>query len=774
MQVPARDQQYLRFGSFTLDLVSREIKNNGHRIHLQEKPFQVLSILLKRPGKLVTREELRQELWPADTFVDFEHSINTAIKKLRDALDDHAEEPLFIETLPKRGYRFVAQLEGTIEEDAESAPLTENIASATRPIRKGNRWYALLGVVGFAVVAMVVGPNLGSVRDRLVPKKISEQDTIVVADFSNTTGDPVFDDTLKEALSISLKQSPFLNVLPEREVAATLRRMARPADTELTHEVVRELCQRAGSKAYVAGSIAKLDSEYALGLKAVNCQSGKLMAQELTTVAAKEDVLNALSRATSSLRTKLGESLPSVQKFDVPIEVTTSSLDALKNYSTGVAVGHEQGDAPSIPFLKRAIELDSDFPMAYASLASAYVNLNQPSLGLEYATKAYQLRNRASEREKLRISAIYFYGTGEVEKEAQTYELWITDYPRDFPPYANLGAIYKDMGQYDKALPKLQEAVRLAPDNVFEWTNLGTVYFNLNRLDEAKATFDQALANKLDGGFLRRDMYSLAFLRGDTTQMEQQLNWALGKPGDEDLLLATQSDTEAYYGRLNKARDFSRRAVASAVRADSKEAAASWQVDAALREAELGNAVRARNGAKGASALSPGRNVKAATALVLAQTGDVLRAQKLAQELEKDYPSYTMLKVYWLPVINATIELGRGNPSQALGQLEATAPYELGNQEALFPAYVRGQAYLLAHNGTAAAAEFQKVLDHRSIVLNDVTGSLAHLEIGRAYAMTGNAAKARAAYQDFFTLWKDADPGIPVLKQAKVEYAKLQ
>ena len=608
-------------------------------------------------------------------------------------------------------------------------------------------------------------------------KPLTEKDTVVLADFDNKTGDAVFDDALKQALSVELGQSPFLNVLSGRKVSETLGMMGRPANEPITLDVGRELCLRTGSKALLGGTISSLGSHYLIDVNAVACSTGDTLAKEQGEATSKEDVLKTLSRTSSSLRTKLGESLPSVQKFDVPIEATTSSIEALKNYSMGIAVYREKGEAASIPFYKRAVELDPNFPMAYADLAEAYGNLGQPSLALEYATKAYRLRDRVTELEKLRISATYFYATGELDKEAQTYELWTANYPRDPDPHGSLGVNYINMGQYDKALAECQEALRLSPGDVSNYSNLGAAYLGLNRLDEAKGSFDQALAHKLDSEFLRGNMYLLAFLQGDAAQMQQQVAWAAGKPGVEDLLLTAQSDTEAYYGRLSKARDFSRRAVASAVRADSKESAAYWQVNAALREAELGNTASARQGVTAALALSPGRNVKVAAALTLARIGNVPRAKALAEELEKNYPTDTLLKLYWLPTINAAIELSRGDSSQALVDLEAAAFYELGEAgfiNYLYPAYLRGQAYLLSHNGTAAAAEFQKMLDHRSIVGNFVTGSLAHLQIGRADVMAGDIVKAKAAYQDFLTLWKDADPDIPILTQAKAEYAKLQ
>ena len=607
---------------------------------------------------------------------------------------------------------------------------------------------------------------------------LTDRDTVVLTDFDNKTGDAVFDDALKQALAVELGQSPFLNVLSDRKVSETLAMMGHPTNQRITEDVGRELCLRTGSTALLGGTISSLGSHYLIELNAVACSTGDTLAKEQGEANRKEDVLKALSRASSSLRTKLGESLPSVQKFNVPIEATTSSLEALKSYSMGIVVGREKGEAPSIPFLKRAIELDPNFPMAYAGLGIVYSNLLQRSLAVEYATKAYQLRDRVSEREKLRISANYFLATGEVDKEAQTYELWIANYPRDSVPHGDLGADYVNIGQYDEALAEFQETLRLAPDNVSNYATLGSTYLILNRLDKAGATFDQALAHQLDSGFLRQYMYLLAFLRGNAAQMEQQVAWAGGKPGDEDVLLSMQSDTEAYYGRLSKARDFSRRAADSAIRAYSKETAALWQLNAALREAELGNTALAEQGITAALALSQARDVKLFAALTAGRSGDAPRARALVEELEESYPTDTIMKLYWLPTINAAIELNKGNSSQALKYLEAVAPYELGTADTfinyLYPAYVRGQAYLRTHNGTAAAAEFQKMLDHRGIVQNFVTGSLAHLQIGRAYAMAGDTAKAKAAYQGFFALWKDADLDVPILKQAKVEYANLQ
>jgi eukaryotic-like serine/threonine-protein kinase len=651
------------------------------------------------------------------------------------------------------------------------------VKAAAVPAAGGRKLWKIL-IPAAVVVAGLTG---GALYFRSRPAApLTEKDTVVLADFTNTTGDPVFDDALKQALTVDLSQSPFLNILSDRKTSETLQLMGRSSDERITPETAREICLRTGSKALLKGSISRLGSQYLVGLEAVNCGTGDRLAKEQADASSKEDVLKALGRAGGSIRTKLGESLASVQKFDVPIEATTPSLEALKAYSMGIKAGREKGEAGAVPFFKRAIELDPNFAMAHAALGVTYGNLGQPSLSAASLGKAYDLRDRVSEKERLRISAAYYaFGTGELEKEAQTYELWIQSYPRDALSHTNLGDNAHALGRYEKAVAETQESMRLEPNDVVAYENLGQDLMALNRLVEAKATFEQALARKLDGGLLRWWMYYLAFVRGDSAQMEQQVTWGSGKPGDEDPLLSAQSDTEAYYGRLAKAQEFSRRAVDSAIRADSKETAALWQVNAALREAEFGDVTSAKRTVAAAMALAPGRDVKVLAALTRARSGDTGGAKALANELEKNFPSNTVLKLYWLPTLKAAVELNSGNSAQAIVLLEAAAPYELGEPPpfqlgTLYPAYLRGQAYLLAHKGTAATTEFQKFLDHRGIVLNQPIGALAHLQLARAYAMSGDTSRAHAAYQDFFALWKDADPDIPILKEAKAEYAKLQ
>jgi serine/threonine protein kinase/Flp pilus assembly protein TadD len=649
-------------------------------------------------------------------------------------------------------------------------------------VGRGKLWRVAVPAVVVLVAALIAGGLYWRSRSAAPAANsapLAEKDTVVLADFTNSTGDPVFDDTLKQALSIQLGQSPFLNILSDRKVEETLHLMGRPSNERITRDVARELCVRTGSKAIVLGSISSLGGQYVIGLDAVGCSTGDTLAQEQEEAAAKQDVLKALGKAASNLRAKLGESLATIQKFDVPVEATTASLEALKAFSMGITTFRTKGNAEAIPFYKRAIELDPNFATAYASLGLVYGNLGQASLAAENIKKAYDLRDRVSEREKYRISAAYYDTvTGEEEQATQVYELWAKSYPKDKVPPGNLGVIYTELGQWDKALAATLEGERLQRDAI-GYGNLADCYLALNRLDDAQETIQEAQEHNLASDFLHLAIYQLAFLKGETAEMQRQVAWAAGKPGSEDLLLSFQSDTEAYYGRLTSARDFSRRAVDAAVRNNSKESAAIWQVNAALREAELGNLAAAKQDVAAALTLSPGRDVKMLAALALARSGETARARTIVAELEKSYASQTLLKVYWLPTIKAAIELNGNNGAQSLVYLEAAAPYELGDPPqfqlgTLYPAYIRGQAQLMAHNGAAAAAEFQKLLDHRGIVVNFVTGALARLGLARSYALSGDTAKAKTAYRDFFTLWKDADPDIPLLKEARAEYAKLQ
>jgi eukaryotic-like serine/threonine-protein kinase len=660
-----------------------------------------------------------------------------------------------------------------------STPLVPRVA-------QGRLWAAvptwIVVVAAIVVVALIAGGfywRSRSASPAASATPLTEKDTVVLADFDNSTGDAVFDDALKQALAVELGQSPFLNILSDRKVVGTLKLMGRPATDRITREVAGELCLRTGSKAFILGSISSLGGQYVIGIDAIGCSTGDTLAKEQEQAANKQDVLKALNAAAAKLRTQLGESLASVQKFDVPVEATTPSLEALKSLSLGVSTFRAKGNAEAIPFYKRAIELDPNFAVAYASLGVVYNNLGQASLAADNLKKAYDLRDRVSEREKYRITSMYYQtATGEIEQATQVYEMWAKSYPQDAVPAGNLAVTYGILGQYDKALQESKEAMRLEPTAI-GYADLASFYLIDGQMDKAEETVREAEKNNLEGDLLHWFIYQMDFVKGDRAGMEREVAWASGKPGIEDALLSYQSDTEAYYGRMTQARDTSRRAVDAAVRSDAKESAAIWQVNEALREAEFGNVALARQDVTAALKIAPGRNVKLLSALALARTGETAQAKSLADELEKNYPSETVLKVYWLPTVHAALDLDANDSTKALESLEAAAPYELGEPEqfqlgTLYPVYMRGLAYLAAHNGSAAAAQFQRILDHPGITVNFPTGALARLGLGRAYAMSGDKEKARSAYQQFLTLWKDADPDVPILKEAKAESAKLQ
>jgi eukaryotic-like serine/threonine-protein kinase len=769
--------QIIRFGAFEANLQTGELRKHGLKVPLQGQPFQVCAILLQQSGKLVTREELRKKLWPEDTFVDFDHGLNTAITKIRIALGDSAENPRFIETLPRRGYRFLAPAEGigttpTLADKAVSSspvPLPQNTVVP--------RLWTLF-IPATVILLVAIGGTL-YFRWRHSAIHLTEKDTIVLSDFENMTGDPVFDGTLRQGLSVQLEQSPFLGLVSDQRIRQTLRLMEKPDETKLTPEISREVCQRTGSKAVIDGSIAQIGKQYSLILKAVDCSNGESLTSTEVEANDKNHVLGALGKAASEIRNKLGESLNIVQKFDTPLEqATTSSLEALQAYSLGWKIQVIQDDSvAAVPYFQRAIKLDPNFAMAHALLGTCYGNIGQRSLAAESTKKAFELRERASEREKFYIDGRYYVIiTSDLEKARQGYELWARIYPRDIVPPGMLGVIYMNVGQHDKALEQTREFLRLSESGM-AYSNLVEDYINMNRLEEAQATAREAQAKKLYSPILYYSLYLLAFLQNDAAGMAQQVDWAAGKP-EEAGMLAFQASTAAYSGQLRKAREYSRRAVALAQDSEENEVAAGYEGAVAWREAIFGNAAEAQQRAAAVLRLSapPLALVDAQywAAQAWALSGDEVRAQALADDFAKRFPEATKVRFIWLPTINAQLALNRNDPLRAIELLQTGAPVELGSIGGLYPVYLRGEAYLAAHQGSEAAAEFQKIIDYRGIVRNSPIGALAHLQIGRAYSLQGDSAKARAAYQDFLTLWKDADPDIPILKQAKAEYTKLQ
>jgi len=676
-------------------------------------------------------------------------------------------------------YQSAAEIRADLQRlrrDSESSRTAVDADEAKLKLaRKSVRWVEVTGATVLVVALTVGGWWILSRKTHALTAK----DTIVLADFANATGDTVFDDTLKTALDVSLQQSPFLNVLPDSSVAKTLQLMTRPTDTKITPEVARELCLRAGSKAYIAGSIATLGTQYVLGLKAVNCQSGDTLAQEQVTATAKEKVLDALGEAASKLRGGLGESLESVQKFDAPLEqATTPSLDALKAYSTGVTILHQRGDLAAIPFFQHAIELDTNFAMAYAALGARYGNISKPELGDDYTRKAFELRDRTSEWEKFYLSADYYSTIGQLEKAAEIGKLWAQTYPNDLQSHGFLGSNYMWLGQFDKAL--LEDLVlQKIPNDLNGLEALIGDYMALNRFDEATST-----SKKLES--LAPDVphnctYRLGFVRGDASEMQHQLALAKAAKEDPQMIGSAVADTSAYGGRINK------QTAIQMTTSDSEPAAIS-QLKTALWEAEFALPDAARRDAREALANAPTRYVRILAALALARAGDILAAEKLTMKLEKAYPSDSLIRLYWVSSIQASLELSRNNSAHAINLLQSAANVELSTDylflgATMYPAYLRGLAYLALSRGPEAAAEFQKIIEHRGLVANCPLGALAHLQLGRAYALQvqsmqgaeaeGTRAKARAAYQDFLTLWRDADPDVPIFIAARAEYAKL-
>jgi eukaryotic-like serine/threonine-protein kinase len=667
-----------------------------------------------------------------------------------------------------------------IQADLRQVSPPEIIRVKTNPAALSRERTRTRRVAAALVVLICAGLIAGAFYYRAQrAKRLTEKDTIVLADFSNSTNDPVFDGTLKQGLSIALSQSPFLKILPESKVRSTLRLMTKPADAALSGDSVSEVCQRSGSKAYVAGAIAALGTEYVIGLQAVNCQIGETLAEEQVTAKSKEEVISALGRAASGLRQKLGESISTIKKFDVPLrEATTGSLDALKEYTLGGQVENQKGAVAAIPHYEKAIALDPSFAKAYSGLATLYFDAGESSLAAKYATKAYELRDRGTDLEKVQIdSAYHSFVTGDLQKVAEAYQLWSDLRPQSPSPHVNLGFIYTQMGQNEKALTETLQGLRLGQDGEV-YSNTISAYIALNRLKEAKATFAEAESGHFGMPVDHNNLYLVAFIEHDRQAMAREAAAVAGQPGVEDQSLYFQSCTQAYFGKLKEARELSRRAFDSAIRADQKETAAGYRADAAMREALFGNFSEAEREVRNTLDASSGQDLKAVVALAYAFAGDRKRAQSLADDLASKFPENTLVQMNYLPAIRGQIAVDAGNPEGAIELLKPARPYEIGQPAQatminLYPVFVRGEAYLAIHDGGAAAAEFQEVLNQPGMVLNEPIGVLAHLGLARAYAFQGEKEKARLASQEFLTLWKDADPDVPVLKQALAENAKL-
>jgi DNA-binding winged helix-turn-helix (wHTH) protein len=772
-----------QFGLFEVNAASGELLREGKRIRLQDQPFRLLLVLLENAGRIVTREELQRRIWQENTFVEFDSSLRVAIRKLREALGDYAENPVYIETIPRRGYRFLVpavRRSDSVDEVAEGQRAPAAAPRRAERTRSRNWIFVVLGVAFVAGAALAFRFLFHGRRE------LSEKDTVVLADFVNSTGDPVFDGTLRQGLAVQLEQSPFLSLISEERIQQTLRLMGQPADARLTAEVAREVCQRTASAAVLEGSIASLGSQYVLGLRANRCGTGDVLDEEQAQAARKEDVLSALSQIASKFRTRVGESLATVEKHNTPLaEATTPSLEALKAYSTALKVAQSSGDEAALPLLRRATEIDPQFAMAYAQLGTSYASVGESVLASENVSKAYQFRDRASDAERFFITASYdLQVTGNLGKAEQACEVWAQTYPRDVTPHSFLsGFIYPVFGKYEKGVEEGRKTVELDPDFAIGYSVLTYNYIYLERLEDAEGTLQRASGRRkleIPDSLVQR--YEIAFLRGDKAGMERAAALGNGESGAEDWLSDQEALALAYSGHLQEAKIMSRHAADVARQSAHGERAALYETGAALWEAFCGIEPSATRNAIAALETSKGRDEEYGVAFALALSGDSSQSQTLADDLERRFPEDTAVRFGYLPALHAVLALNHGEPAKAIELLQVAVPYERGAPPssffaffgALYPVYVRGEARLAAHQAAEAAAEFQKILDHRGIVVSDPIGALAHLQLGRAFALSGDKTKAKTAYQDFLALWKDADPDIPIFKEAKKEYAKLQ
>jgi DNA-binding winged helix-turn-helix (wHTH) protein/tetratricopeptide (TPR) repeat protein len=765
-------EQLYQFGPFKVDPARETLLKEGVAVPLTPKTFQILLVLVRHGKEVVTKDDLMKTVWP-DTFVE-EANLSRNIFMLRKALGETAQDHRYIVTVPGRGYRLAESVHLVPgQEFAIAAASHTKVQIDVRETRPW-KWIALAAVV----LLMIAGGLWRLLSHRQAV--LSAKDTVVLADFANRTGDPVFDETLRQGLAIQLRQSPYLSLISDQRISHMLRLMGRRPDAPLNSEVARGVCERTGSTAILEGSITPIGNQYVLTLLAKSCRTGEVLDQEQVQAAKKEDVLNALGQIASRFRNRVGESLATIQEHNAPLaEVTTPSLEALEAYSTGWKLHTSHGAMAALPLLKRAVEIDPNFALAQATLAREYADLDESDLSAERATLAWQSREHATDREKFYITASYEgLATGNLEKARQNDEAWASTYPREPVPHSLLsGYPNKAAGRYEQAIIEAQKAIELDPDFAIAYYNLAVNNVYLDRMPEAENVLRRVAGRGIEIDEFLMLQHDIAFLKGDEAAMEQVVARARERSGGDTWISNKEAFALAYTGQLQKARSLTRRAVDQAVQEGQPERAGLWEAGASLREAFFENASQATQKATAALDHSNNREVQFGAVLALAMSGDARRAVALADDLEKRFPEDTVVHFGYLPVIRARIALNQRNPAKAIELLQTAGPYELGASRllfgALYPIYVRGEALLVANQGAEAAIEFQRILDHRGVVGSDPIGALAHLQLGRAFSLTGDKAKAKAAYDDFFRLWKDADPGVPILKRAHTEYLAL-
>jgi DNA-binding winged helix-turn-helix (wHTH) protein/tetratricopeptide (TPR) repeat protein len=775
-EAPERKKAY-EFGPFRVDPEKEILFRENQPVPLTPKTFQILLVLVRHSQQVVTKDDLMKAVWP-DTFVE-EANLSRNIFMLRKALGETSQQHRYIITVPGRGYRLAESVRLVPEQEMNVAAASQARMQVQVTDETAWRRIALAAVSAIAAGVIVFGLLRHPTRG------LTEKDTVVLADFSNSTGDPVFDGTLRQGMAVQLEQSPFLSLVSDARLQRTLTLMGRPAEVRLTPDTAREVCVRIGAAAVLEGSVASVGSQYVLGLSAKDCRTGEVLDEQQIQATRKEDVLTALSEVARNFRTRIGESLATVEKHSTRLdEATTTSLEALKAYSLGWQVHAARGASASMPLFQRAAEIDPGFAMAHASLGRMYADLDQSDLAAASIRRAWELRERLSDPERFFLTALYqTLVTGNMEAAQQTGEAWARAYPRE--PRAHMmlaGMVHKVPGRFEKALAEARRAIEIDPDFAISYYSSGVNSLYLGRVGDAEGALRAAAARNLDIDEFIMLGYDIAFVTQDQTRLEGEAARARARSAGENWMSAREAFVAAYSGHLQAARSMSQRAVLQAQQAGQPERASLWEAGAAVREALFGNRAAASERALDAMRLSHAREVEYGAALALALCGDSSRAQTLADDLQRRFPDDSSVRFSYLPSIRAVLALNRREPESALALLQVALPHEFGVPPssisglfgALYPVYVRGQAYLAAHRGPEAAAEFQKILDHPTTVISDPIGALSHLQLGRAYAVRGDSTNAAAAYRDFLALWKDADSDIPVLRQADAEYAKLQ